>query len=187
MPESVTTTATTTRATVTGTAAGTDGDVAPGQHGMEMSVNTDSDLDVVVNLERGFHEAGYTTSVAAGTSVGHRDGHALGWASGVSIASELSFYHGAAVTLLSLSSSFDDGANVATTTTASAAVRVSTTLHTLIEKIEGTALHRVGNDVRIDMEETVEEARRLFRQAVAQAGLIIRYDRRPSRMNDLSF
>lgn len=183
MVESASTATTTTRATVTGAATGTDG-AAPGQDGMEMSVNTDGDLHVVVNLERDFHEAGYATSVAAGASAGHRDGHALGWASGVGIASELSFYHGAAVTLLSLSSSFGEEGNVAATATAA---RVSTTLHALIEKIEATALHRVGNDGRIDMEETVEEARRLFRQAVAQAGLIIRFDRRPSRMNDLSF
>lgn len=185
MLEPVPTATTTTR--TTGAAATSDDAAAPGQHGMEMDLNTEEDLDVVVNLERNFHDAGYTTSLAAGASAGHRDGHALGWASGVGIASELSFYHGAAMTLLSLSSSFggEQDNNVAAATVTAA--RVSTTLHTLIEKIEATALHRVGNDPRIDMEETVEEMRRLFRQAVAQAGLIIRFDRRPSRMNDLSF
>lgn len=139
----------------------------------------DDELDAVVNLESAAHAAGVSHSHAAGAAVGHSEGRALGWASGAQLCAEVSYYRGAASALLAMHEAHADCAPVSEKALASA--------RRLADACARVALHERGNDEALDMEREVAELRGMFRALVAQAGVVVSYERAPSRQNDLSF
>lgn len=135
------------------------------------------ELDALLNLEANFQAEGASDSQDASARAGYNDGRELGWTAGAGLSTELTFYHGAASALLTLAETYPS----------KVAAKAISTAEKLVTLCQREPIHRTGNDEAIDMEERSKEMRNLFRMAMAQAGLIVRYDRRPSRMADLSF
>lgn len=135
------------------------------------------DLDGLLHLEAQSHADGVAASHASSALAGHGHGRQLGWVTGSSLSAELSFYHGAACAITALSQTHPS-------MVPSKAVATARRLEAACQKV---SLHRVGNHDAVDMEAHADELRALFRAAVTQAGLIVRYDRVPSTMADLSF
>lgn len=140
-------------------------------------VRQTDELDSLLHLESTFQDEGAADSQEASARAGHNDGRALGWAAGTALSSELSFYHGAAHALLVLADTYPSKVPIKAVSNAQKLIALS----------EERLLHRIGNDASLDMDAHTEAVRTLFRTSMAQAGLIVRYDRRASRMADLSF
>lgn len=138
----------------------------------------DINLDSVVNLESTFQSEGTQASAQPSARAGHSEGRGVGWTAGSTLSTELNFYRGSATALISLSETY--GA-------ADVPQRALATAKTLKETAESVLLHQVGNDPSLDMEAHTEQLRALFKAMMAQAGLIVRYDKRPSRLADLDF
>lgn len=135
------------------------------------------ELDAVVNLESGFHAEGTQDSQEASAKAGHEDGRQIGWAAGSSLSTELSFYHGAAQALLTLSETHPN----------TVPPKAIETAQRLVTESKAHQIHQLGNDANMDMQAHAEAMRSLFSSSMAQAGLIVRYERASSRMSDLSF
>lgn len=140
-------------------------------------VSQEDELDTIVNIESNFHAEGAADSQDKSAKAGHEDGRKLGWTAGCTLSTELSFYHGAAQAVLTL----------AETHPSKIADKAIATARRLADQSETVLLHRVGNAAHVDMQAHAEAMRTLFRTSMAQAGLMVRYDRGGSRLSDLSF
>lgn len=144
-----------------------------------MVPGVENELDAVLNLESEFQEEGRRDAAEAGAAAGLSEGRAMGWKAGVALTAELEFYHGAAVALISLSEAFED----------QVPARALNVASRLVDICRANPLCVRGNDPTLDMDVVADNARNIFRQMAAFAGLPgLRFDLGTrSILADLSF